>query len=431
MTLGKSAGERARSLTPPRVGLFGLLGDGNIGNDASMEAVLGFLRTHHPDALLDAMCTGPGHLADAYGIKAVRLYWHQQHEPRACGVAALGLKIVGKGIDVFRIANWVRSHDVVIVPGMGVLEASLPLRPWHTPYAMFLLCASGRLFNTKVALVSVGANMIHQRTTRWLFNAAARLAFYRSYRDTVSREAMRQRGIDTTRDRVYPDLVFSIPTPPHDPGDAHTIGVGVMAYYGTNDDRRHADQIYFDYMQTMKCLVRWLVDGGCKVRLFPGDTCDDSVVREILADLRERRPDLDAEQVVSEPVASFSDLRRAMEPVGAVIATRYHNVICALKLAKPTISLGYATKNKVVMTDAGLSEFCQSANQLNVDVLIEQFIELNRRSAQLKQTISRRNAVNAQLLDRQFAELSRLLFGSRTGAPTERQGAHAGASGTG
>ena len=68
-----------------------------------------------------------------------------------------------------RTASWVRRHDVVIVPGAGVLEASLPLWPWGMPYAMFLLSASGRLFGTKVALVSVGAGIINQRATRWLF----------------------------------------------------------------------------------------------------------------------------------------------------------------------------------------------------------------------------------------------------------------------
>ena len=48
----RSAPDRARG---PRIGLFGLLGSGNIGNDASMESVLSFLRTDHPEAVVDAM----------------------------------------------------------------------------------------------------------------------------------------------------------------------------------------------------------------------------------------------------------------------------------------------------------------------------------------------------------------------------------------
>ena len=43
----------------PRVGLFGHLGSGNIGNDASLEAMLKYLSADQPGAILDAMCPGP------------------------------------------------------------------------------------------------------------------------------------------------------------------------------------------------------------------------------------------------------------------------------------------------------------------------------------------------------------------------------------
>jgi polysaccharide pyruvyl transferase WcaK-like protein len=422
-------GRRGRPITAaPRVGLFGLLGAGNIGNDASMESVLRYLRAEHRNAILDAMCKGPEHVRVHYGIEATPLLWYQKYEQRVSGVTALALKVLGRGVDAFRTASWVRRHDVVIVPGMGVLEATTPLRPWQTPYAMFLLCASGRIFGTKVALVSVGANVMNQRLTRSLFNVAARLAFYRSYRDIGSREAMRQRGLDTTRDHIYPDLVFGIPAPPYDPGDPQTVGVGVMGYYGSNDDRGQADEIYASYVEKMCFFVRWLVDGGRRVRLFAGDPGDDHALREILADLQVHRPDLEPAQVVAEPVTSFAELTRAMMPAGTVVATRYHNVICALKLSKPTISVGYAAKNIAVMTDAGLSEFCQFTNQLDVDLLIEQFTELENRSVQLRQKIAERNIANARLLDDQFATLSAVLFpaGELAYAAAERKPARGG-----
>ena len=82
---------------------------------------------------------------------------------------------------------------------------------------------------------------------------------------------------------------------------------------------------------------------------------------------------------------------RAMAPVGTVVATRYHNVMCALKLSKPTMSIGYAAKHDVLMADMGLSEFCQSARSLDVGRLIEQFTELESRSAQLRRTMAERN----------------------------------------
>ncbi len=67
-------------------------------------------------------------------------------------------KGLGKLVDAFRIAAWVRRHDVVIVPGTGILESTLPLRPWGMPYSLFLVCAAGRLLRTPVALVGVGAS---------------------------------------------------------------------------------------------------------------------------------------------------------------------------------------------------------------------------------------------------------------------------------
>ena len=412
MTARRFVGRREQSTATPRVGLFGLLGSGNIGNDASMESVLRYLRANHTDAVLDAMCKGPERVTERYGIAAIPLNWYQKYERQVSGVTAIALKALGRGIDAFRTARWVRRHDVVIVPGMGVLETSLPLRPWGMPFALFLLSASGRLFGTKVALVSVGATAINQRLTRWLFNSAALLAFYRSYRDIGSREVMRQRGLDVTQDRVYPDLAFGISTPPCDSGDPQTVGVGVMDYHGTNDDRGQADEIHASYVETMKFFVRWLVDSGRKVRLLVGDTnnSDERVVLEILADLRAHRPNLDPACVIAEPVSSFAELMRAMAPVGTVVATRFHNVICALRLAKPTISLGYAPKFTALMADMGLPEFCQSTNSLDATRLIEQFTELEKRQEQLRQVIIDRNKANERLLEDQFVRLSAVLF---------------------
>jgi polysaccharide pyruvyl transferase WcaK-like protein len=398
----------------PRVGLFGLLGQGNLGNDGSLEAILAYLRGAHPDATLDFMCAGPDQMTARYGIPAVRLRWYNAAHQSAPGIMALARKglaaALGTVMDGFRIASWVRRHEVVIVPGMGVLEATLPLRAWHTPYSMFLLCASGRLFGTKVALVSVGADVIDQRVMRWLVTMAARLAHYRSYRDALSLDAMRRMGVNTADDAVYPDLAFSLPTPPDDPAAPGTVGVGVMDFSGGNHDRRQAEEIRACYVEKIERFVLWLVDKGRPIRLFTTDVHDEPVMHEIVRDLRARCPDLDSEQIIAEPVSSLDELMRRMAIVDSVVASRYHNVLCALKLAKPTISVGYAGKFGALMTEMGLAEFHQSARSLDVNRLIEQFTALESRSVELRQKIKERNAVNERLLDRQFFILSALLF---------------------
>jgi polysaccharide pyruvyl transferase WcaK-like protein len=400
----------------PRVGIFGKVGAGNIGNDASMEAVLGYLSSHQPDAIVDAMCTGPETLRAKYGINAIPLFWHNRFKPES-GLTATALKVVGTGVDAIRTASWTRRHDVVIVPGAGVLEASLPMLPRGFPYAMFLLSVSGRLFRTKVALVSVGASTVNQPVTRWLFNSAARLAFYRSYREPGSREAMRKRGLDVSRDNVYPDLAFALPVLPAVAVDEQTVAVGVMAYYGTNDERKQADEIYARYVDGMKQFVRWLVDNGRKVVLVVGDTngSDGGVVQEILADVLASRPDLDPSAVVAAAVSSYADIMRALLPVSSVVAIRYHNVLCALQLSKPTIAISYSPKHDVAMAEMGLPEFCMAVNALDVSELIKLFTDLESRSADLRQTLAERNADKKRLVGDLFAELSARLF-----TPAER-----------
>jgi polysaccharide pyruvyl transferase WcaK-like protein len=328
-------------------------------------------------------------------------------------VRTIALKSLGKLVDAFRTAAWVRRHDVVIVPGMGVLEATLPLRPWGFPYSIFLLCASGRLFGTKVALVSVGANTMGQRLTRRLFTAAARLAYYRSYRDNLSWDAMRQTGLDVSGDKVYPDLVFALPTPAGGSRATGTVGVGVMSYRGTNDDRRRADEVHASYVAKMKRFVRWVVDDGHRIRLFTGDKEDESVVEELICDLRAYRPDLDSSWVVAESASSLAELMRQMALVDTIVATRYHNVLCALKMAKPTLSIGYSAKNDVLMAEMSLGEFCQEVRTLDVDRLIEQFTALESRREQLGTVMAERSVANARQLEYQFAVLSATLFPTR------------------
>jgi polysaccharide pyruvyl transferase WcaK-like protein len=397
----------------PKVGLFGLLGSGNSGNDASMETVLAYLRQAHPGAVVDALCGGPERVQARYGVDAAPLLWYEKYEQRKGAAPTALLKILGKGVDTVRIASWVRRHDAVIVPGAGALETTLPQRAWGFPYALFALAASGRVFGTKVALVSVGADQINKRVTRWLSNATARLASYRSYRDAFSRDVMRKRGVDVTSDPVCADLAFGVPTPPYEPGDPQLVGLGVMAYYGGNDDRKQAAQIHSRYVETMTRFTRWLVDNGYRVRLFGGDSkFDGEIAGKIRADVQRDRPDLDPSRVTISAASTYRELLRDMAPVGTVVAVRYHNVICALKLCKPTISVGYSQKFISLMADSGLAEFHQFADSLDVDRLIEQFKELESRRAQVQQKMADRNAANIRSLEEQFAVLSALLFPS-------------------
>ncbi|WP_314408444.1 polysaccharide pyruvyl transferase family protein [Streptomyces kroppenstedtii] len=391
--------------TPVRVGVFGLLGSGNLGNDGSLEAVLGYLRTRHPDAAVDALCGGPEAVAARYGIRATRLHWYRGEYRTASRLGAIAGKGLGKLVDVFRTAAWVRRHDVVIVPGMGVLEATLPLRPWGFPYALFLLCASGRLFGTRVALVGVGAAPIRDRATRALVRRSARLAAYRSYRDALSRDALRDMGVDTAHDEVYPDLAFALPTPRASApqGSSGTVCVGVMDFHGGNDDRAEAEDIHRRYLDGTTRFVRALAEDGRPVRLLTGDECDASAVAAILEAV-------DSPLVTASEAASLADLMTEMAAADTVVATRYHNLICALKVGTPTLALSYAAKSEALMARMGLDAYCHPAREVDAAELLRQFGELEERAPEVRRTLTERNLLATRQLDDQFTALTAALF---------------------
>lgn len=404
---------RAPSATS-RVGFFGLLGQGNLGNDGSLEAVLTYVRSAHPGAVLDARCSGPDVVTAQYGLPATSLRWYEPTRQRPSGTRGMGrhaLRLAsGLVIDTVRTASWVRRHDSVIVPGMGVLEQTVPLRAWQTPYLMFLLSVSGRLFGTKVALVSVGTSVVDDGLTRWLVTRAARLARYLSFRDTVSKDAMRDMGLDVSGDPVYPDVVFSLRTDQYGKSLSQTVGVGVMDYSGGNGERQHGDQIRADYVAKMTRFVLWLLANGRQVRVFTSDSADEPIVAQILAVVRAEHPDLSSGQLVTEPVTSLAELMRQTASVGVVVATRFHNVLYSLRLGRPTVAIGYAAKHEALMAEMGVSRYCQQARSLDVDRLIEQFTELESRADELRVVLAERTSAKAQLINKQFLELSALLF---------------------
>jgi polysaccharide pyruvyl transferase WcaK-like protein len=164
----------------------------------------------------------------------------------------------------------------------------------------------------------------------------------------------------------------------------------------------------------LKRFVRWLVDGGYTVRLFIGDPHDRDMVREVLDDVRAYRPDLGAERVTAPPVVTFADQLNAMASASIVVASRYHNVVCSLLLAKPTISIGYSKKHSTLMAEMGLSDFCQDAHSFDADLLIKQFAMARERAPELKPVVSQVCEAKGAKLREQFARLSELFFPARS-----------------
>ena len=395
---------------PKKIGLFGLFGCGNSGNDGSLEAMLIFLRRVRPDAELACICPWPDKTRWNFGIPAF-------------GASSCSSSRIVRLLDRLmfggphRLGNWIYTirkvykFDLLIIPGTGILD-DFGTGPWLIPYMLFRWCLSARLCRTQIWFVSIGAGPIHHPMSRRLMKWAAAMAQYRSYRDTISKEFMESVGVDVRSDRVYPDLAFRLPNPKSSRfnGAPLTVALGVMSYRGWRSDLEPRDELSEAYLKKLTRFLIWLLDRGYHVRILTGDSSDQPAVDNLMKALTTERRSIEPEKLVAEPTPTLHDVMGQISLTDIVIATRFHNVVCALKLGKSTISVGYSNKNDVLLVDMGLAAFCQHIEKFDVDLLIEQFTALVADRHQYEQRIEKTvRAYHQQLADQDAILTSKLL----------------------
>ena len=353
-----------------RVALYGYLGSGNLGNDASFETILAWLKYSHPDLELQCITIAPDEIAARYGVPSVRLAWRTLAQGRS-RVAEASRKLLARAIDVPRSYALAGSVDAVIVPGMGVLEERLGERPWGLPLGLFLMAAACRLRRRRFLLLDVGAERAMNPVTRRLYVATTRLATHVSYRDRSSAAAM-ERADARDSAAIAPDLAFAHPATTLAKPELGRIVVGVMAYYGRKDDPKRGADVRNRYVATMADAMTQLASAEHQLVLVGGDRVDVDVAREVRAAVLSAYTDLPDDAVQVRECTMFDELTAEMVRAEVVIASRFHNLICALRLARPTVSVGYAGKNRHLMEALGLDDYCQDIEHLDASLLVAQ-----------------------------------------------------------
>lgn len=372
-----------REARPLRIGIFGGYGTGNFGNDASFEALYGFLRAEHPEAEISAICSKPDVVEQRFGVKAV-------------GIAAPRPEGIWRKLDTLMLRqpstwrNWARSlkalknYDVVLSGGTGVFD-DFRDTPLGWPSVLGRWCVAAKLSGVRWTFVSVGAGPITSPISRAMMKRAGALAQQRLYRDQDSYDFMRGIGVDGPRDGVVPDLAFLLPAPDvakKRAGGPLVIGVGMMTYHGWS---KHGG-MYETYIALHVRLIEWLISQGHEVRMIIGQAPTDlTAARDVEA--RIGRKFLTPRD---EAMSSIHDAMAAIGETDIVIASRYHVQIAALKMGKPLISLSYGPKNDALMADVGLSAFVQDVD--NVD--------FERLKGQVDLMIAERARYEAQVADK-------------------------------
>lgn len=404
----------AKAARNPRIVFFGLFGAGNFGNDGSLETVLSSLRRKVPQASFLCVCGDASLVGQRFGIEATPIRIAATGPRLLRRLDKLCLTLPGRVFDFAHAIRTLSGADIMIVPGTGILD-DFGEKPHQMPLSIALWCLAARLTGTRIAYVSTGAGPINHPLNRLLMLSAARMAHYRSFRDENSRAYLARFGIDTRQDPVTPDVVFNLPAPASErpPDGRITVGLGVMDYRGWYSHDERGAEIYQSYVKRLSAFATYLIEEGYRIRLLIGQESDEVAVRDVIRFVGEKTGSA-PEQISQGTCSSLQDLMQEIALTDVVVATRYHNIICALKMGRPSISLEYAAKNTAVMNAVGLEAFCDHVETFTTEGLIRKFEQLKTERENHAMRIWTRVAEFQRSLDGQDNHLIRLIAGERT-----------------
>lgn len=402
-----------------RIALYGHFGAGNFGNECTIQAILHQVRQTMPDGQLLCICNAPEVVEREYGLESMsmtpvflRSWTPQSSLGRFARKILVG--IPSEALRWLRGVLFLRGTKMLIVVGTGLLSDAFGLGYWG-PYSTFRWSVIARLCGCRLVFLSVGAGPIRRRFGMLLVRSALSLASFRSYRDRETAEYLKGIGFRAEGDFVHPDLAFSLPSTRYEvefpKSGRAVVGVGVMlhaAMYGIN---KTTNAHYASYLEALAELVGWLLERNYDVRLLIGDHMDAPAVEELLSIIKIRSGYCVDSRIVAEPITSTEDLLSQISLTSFVVATRFHNVLLALLLKKPSIAISFHHKCSALMDGMGLSDYCLDIRQLDRDRLIRQFVKLERNTGPLKEMIGKKVNEHRKALEVQYRLIFGMLFG--------------------
>jgi polysaccharide pyruvyl transferase WcaK-like protein len=394
-----------------RICFFGHFGSPNFGNEITLQTILYHLRCRLPKANVACICTGPEALEATQKIETVPISRTFVKRGRLRTRLARFLRGVFIGVPS-ELCRWLdafktlKATDMLIIPGTGLLTDAYGLSGWG-PYNLFKWSFVAKLRGCEVLFVSVGAGPIYSKLGKYFLKSALSMANFRTYRDDDSMACLKAIGFPTNGDRVYPDLVFSLPENaiPRDDDKRRgrkVVGLGLMTYAGKYSVEKPSNAVYLQYLDSLVAFAGWLLAHGYVIRLLLGEVSDESASKEFRSRLKASFGGYDEDRIIDQPALSSEQLLPQIAATDIVVATRFHNVLLALVLDKPAIAISFHRKCTSLMSDMGLAEYCHDINHMNAGRLIEQFQGLEKNVEKLKPAIRQRVEESRKALDEQY-----------------------------
>lgn len=431
----------ARLNPPKRIGIFGHVGNGNLGDEAIIAAVIQGVRDRVKDAEITGFTVRPDDTRRRHGIEAYPIRRGATSSPSgrppsplegsAPSASSGGLRaairrvpglhgFLSAGRDVARgfreglaeTGFWVtryrrlRKIDLLIVAGSNQLSDYVG-GPWGFPYTVFAWTAAARLAGARVAFLSVGAGPVRSRLGGAFIRWALGWAHFRSFRDVGSREAVQGLGYRGPSP-LAPDLAHGLNLNPvstrHEPG-ARTVVVNPLPYYDPRFWAENDPEIYAGYVALLAEFAASLQGRGYRVRFVATQLrADPPVIADIMRRLAPREGQAGAGDRTDPPVGSFEDLLAVLGEADVVVATRFHGVVLAQMLGKPTIGIAYRRSTSDLLEDVGQGAYAVDITRITLNGLLERFDALEGDEG-ARGRIHERLAQYRSALDAQYGEV--------------------------
>lgn len=429
-----------------RIGIFGHVGNQNLGDEALIAAVIQNLRRRYPGAELRGFTGRPDDTEQRHGIPAFPL-WRMAGHPatatqpdraaespagRRAGLSAswpglrawlrrmpalrvlvraarqLGRWVVAVPLEIAFLAQsyrHLRGTDLLLVAGSQQLNDYWS-GPWGFPFTLFKWSLLARTTGTKVALLSMGAGPLRTRLGKFFIRQTLRLAHYCSYRDDDARRCVMALGVPGEHP-VVPDLVFSlhvdVPPRPAVRARRRIVGINPMPVFDDAYWPEHDPPVYQRYVHTLASFADGLIESGHEVRFFPTQlVVDPRVIDHVRGLMTCRRAAVGGGRLVAARIDSFDALMSLIDGLDLVVATRYHGTLFALIRHKPVLSIAYGGKSVELLAQLGLAEYAIDLGRLTLATLRERFLALERYGGEFGETVRQRLPAIRRALEIQY-----------------------------
>jgi polysaccharide pyruvyl transferase WcaK-like protein len=420
-------------------------GHGNLGDAATLTAVLQNIQRKIPDAEFYGITLRPGDTEKRHGIPSYPIggislpgYLIDSVKSRETGITpqlspgpaqtpVSGIRELVRDLltsaarlllprgwpwiireEAEHISGAVRllkKMDMVILTGGGQLDDFWG-GAWGQPYALLKWSLLTRLTNTKFVILCTGFGSLDSWVSRLLTRLALRLSDYRSYRDVGSKNLMQQAGFRRD-DPVYPDLAFSLDVSrfmenSRLPVNPTRVCISPIVYCDPKTWPIKNEVVYKRYLRKLADVAASLLASGYQLVLVASDGPDNRTIQELRESLIQLVGRTCLNQMEIPPVVTVEDFLFHVSQAQFLVASRLHGVVLAHLVGTPVIALSYDRKVKALMDAMEQMQFCLDIDDFDAEQVRDAVERLQGSMSETRKAIRNKGREFSLRLDGQY-----------------------------